>query len=345
MATTLVEGQNVWNWIHNFFLGMFGWSAYLIAPLLFYVSIMTALDKPIGLVGHKVWQSMLLICLLSGATQVFGSGIPNGNLIEKFLSLFQNGVDGHGGGAVSGLFGLPLLYWFGPTGAKVTMVLLIFVVLMVLTGGTLIGLYQSAKKPMQKMEEVYVAHSEIRNQQRQLRQEQMMEEGQAPTKPRFNINIPLGSGKHAEPEDGLQTDSFFNAKRKKEEELERLRQAQEDTEKGRVAMREKLELERAEQKRQEQQRAEQIAAERRELEQSVESDSFWNPPEEPVDEQESQLSSPYLDDLINRVAPAARQRLCAGGPGSAAHPEIQYAKRRGATGGGFCRLGPPVSPA
>ena len=46
MATTLVEGQNVWNWIHNFFLGMFGWSAYLIAPLLFYVSIMTALDKP-----------------------------------------------------------------------------------------------------------------------------------------------------------------------------------------------------------------------------------------------------------------------------------------------------------
>ena len=305
MATTLVEGQNVWNWIHNFFLGMFGWSAYLIAPLLFYVSIMTALDKPIGLVGHKVWQSMLLICLLSGATQVFGSGIPNGNLIEKFLSLFQNGVDGHGGGAVSGLFGLPLLYWFGPTGAKVTMILLIFVVLMVLTGGTLIGLYQSAKKPMQKMEEVYVAHSEIRNQQRQLRQEQMMEEGQAPTKPRFNINIPLGSGKRTEQEDGLQTDSFFNAKRKKEEELERLRQAQEDTEKGRAAMREKLELERAEQKRQEQQRAEQIAAERRELEQSVESDSFWNPPEEPMDEQESQLSAPYLDDLINRVAPAA----------------------------------------
>ena len=33
MATTLIEGQNVWNWIHNFFLGMFGWSAYLIAPL------------------------------------------------------------------------------------------------------------------------------------------------------------------------------------------------------------------------------------------------------------------------------------------------------------------------
>ena len=64
MATTLIRGQNVWEWIHNFFLGMFGWSCYLIAPLLFYISVMTALDKPVGLVGHKVWQTMLLICLL-----------------------------------------------------------------------------------------------------------------------------------------------------------------------------------------------------------------------------------------------------------------------------------------
>ncbi len=71
-----------------------------------------------------------------------------------------------------------------------------------------------------------------------VRQEQMMEEGQAPTKPRFNINIPLGSGKRAEQEDGLQTDSFFNAKRKKRS-WSVLRQAQEDTEKGRAAMREK----------------------------------------------------------------------------------------------------------
>ena len=279
MATTLIEGQNVWNWIHNFFLGMFGWSAYLIAPLLFYISIMTTLDKPIGLVGHKVWQTMLLICLLSGATQVFGSGIPNGNLIEKFLSLFQNGIDGHGGGAVSGIFGLPLLYWFGPTGAKVTMVLLIFVVIMVLTGGTLIGLYQSAKKPMKKMEEVYVAHSEIREQQRQLRQEQMEQEQ---SKPHFNINIPVAGQESPDDEPPLLTDggfnpsSFFNAKRKKEQELQQMQQAQqEDTLKGRAAIKERLAQERAEQKRQEEERARQIAQQRDELQEAV--GTSWHP--------------------------------------------------------------------
>ena len=84
MANTLIEGQNVWKWIHNFFLGMFGWTSYLIAPILFFISIMAARNKPIGSIGHKVWQTMLLICLLNGATQVFGSGIPDGNLFEKF---------------------------------------------------------------------------------------------------------------------------------------------------------------------------------------------------------------------------------------------------------------------
>lgn len=300
MATTLIEGQNVWNWIHNFFLGMFGWSAYLIAPLLFYIAIMTTLDKPIGLVGHKVWQSMLLICLLSGATQVFGLGIPNGNLIEKFLFLFQNGIDGHGGGAVSGLFGLPLLYWFGITGARVTMVLLIFVMVMVLTGSTLIGLYQSAQKPVKKMEEVYVAHSEIRNQQRQLRQEQQQER-----RP-FNINIPVADPEPPEEQDslltdseGLHTDSFLHAKRKKEEELDRLRQAQEQTQKDRADWREKLAQERAEQKRLEEERAKQLSIPRSEREESLSEGDFWLPPS---DSDEEPLSSPYLDDLIDRVA-------------------------------------------
>lgn len=319
MATTLIEGQNVWNWIHNFFLGMFGWSAYLIAPLLFYISIMTTLDKPIGLVGHKVWQTMLLICLLSGATQVFGTGIPNGNLIEKFLFLFQNGIDGHGGGAVSGIFGLPLLYWFGSSGAKVTMILLIFVVIMVLTGGTLIGLYQSAKKPMQKMEEVYVAHSEIRNQQRLLRQEQMETQEDAPVrKPHFNINIPVADKELPVEEDGIDdpsphTSSFFNAKQKKAEELERLRQAQEQTQKDRAAWKEKLSLERAQQKQQEMERAQLLSIPRNEREtlenQNEQQDDFWNPAAVSTEEDDEPITSPYLDDLIHRVTAGSNTTL------------------------------------
>ena len=132
-----------------------------------------------------------------------------------------------------------------------------------------------------------------------------MEEGQAPTKPRFNINIPLGSGKRAEQEDGLQNRQLLMPSAKREE-LGLLRQAQEDTEKGRAAMREKLELERAEQKRQgTAARRKQIAAERRSW------SSRWKATASGIRRKNRWTSRNHSfplriwDDLINRVAPAA----------------------------------------
>lgn len=313
MANTLVEGQNVWRWIHNFFLGMFGWTSYLIAPVLFFISIMAALNKPIGSIGHKIWQTMLLICLLNGATQVFGSGIPDGNLIEKFVSLFRDGINGDGGGAISAIFGLPLLYWFGPTGAKVTMVLLIFVAIMLLTDSTLIDLVDSIRKPVKKMEDAYVAHAELRNQFR----EQEQDEDNLP-RPNFNINIPVADKEAPQNNDPLLTDpeelrlhadSFFNAKQKKEAELQKLRESQEATQNKRSSWKDKLTAERAEQKRREMERAQEISANRLEPGSSRAAE-FWAPEEDLIPEDtEEPVSSPYLDDLINRVASSGKTTL------------------------------------
>ena len=310
MANTLIEGQNVWKWIHNFFLGMFGWTSYLIAPILFFISIMAARNKPIGSIGHKVWQTMLLICLLNGATQVFGSGIPDGNLFEKFVSLFQAGINGDGGGAISAIFGLPLVYWFGPTGAKVTMVLLIFVAIMLLTDSTLIDLVDSVRKPVKKMEDAYVAHAELRNQLRE-------EEEESLSRPSFNINIPVADRESVQSGDPLltdaeelrlHTDSFLSAKQKKENELQKLRQSQEETQSKRSAWKDKLSAERAEQKRREMERAQEISANRLEPGSSSAA-QFWTPENIPAEETEEPLSSPYLDDLINRVASPGKATL------------------------------------
>ena len=116
---TLIEGQNVWRWFHNLILGTLGWSAYLIAPLFIYIAIMAAADKPVGLVGHKVWQILVLVCLLSGAIQIFGEGIPpTDGIIEKVQYLFEEGIELNSGGAVAAITGLPLLHWFGAMGQK-----------------------------------------------------------------------------------------------------------------------------------------------------------------------------------------------------------------------------------
>ena len=177
-SITLIEGQNVWLAIHNLVLGLFGWSAYLIAPLLFYIAIMATLDKPLGPVGHKVWQAFVLIGLISGAIQIFGPGIPDASgLINRGRALFEAGKALEGGGLVSAFFGLPFLHWFGDTGARITICLLIFVFVMILTGGTLIGLCRSASRPVKKIEEAYT--------------ERAVQRAAEPERHPFNIDIPL----------------------------------------------------------------------------------------------------------------------------------------------------------
>ncbi len=188
---TLIEGQNVWLWMHNLLLGTFGWAAYLIAPLFIYIAVMSSKDRPFDIVFHKVWQSVVLVCLFSGATQIVGEGIPPvDGVFRKIGYLFTQGCELNGGGWISILTGVPLLSMFGAAGAKITIILLIFVFTMIVTGATLYDLYRNAKKPVKKIEEVYTAHVEYRE------ANPKPEKQPAPPlfqsrKNRFNIDIPV----------------------------------------------------------------------------------------------------------------------------------------------------------
>ena len=183
---TLIRGQNVWQWFHNLLLGFFGWSAYLISPLFMYIAIMAAKDRPFDIVKHKVWQSLVLVCLISGATQIFGEGIPPvDGVFRKIGYLFAEGIELNGGGVISVITGVPLLSLFGNVGAMITILLLIFVFTMIVTGATLYDLYRNAKKPVKKIEEVYTAHVEYR--ENNPKQESPI----FSRKQRFNIDIPV----------------------------------------------------------------------------------------------------------------------------------------------------------
>lgn len=180
-ALTVIEGANAWTWGHNFMLGLFGWCAFLIAPILIYVAILATLDKPLGSVKHKLWQTGVLITLMSGATQIFTLGFPEAEgIIAGTKELFASGIALKGGGVASAVFGLPLLALFDKTGAGITVVLLIFVFLMVITGSTLIGLYHSATKPVRKLEEAYTER---------VGTQPPPEERQSGA--RFNIDVPM----------------------------------------------------------------------------------------------------------------------------------------------------------
>ncbi|MCI5527629.1 MAG: DNA translocase FtsK [Oscillospiraceae bacterium] len=173
LAVSLIPGQGFWNWLHTFCFGLFGWCAYLIAPALIYIAVMAAMDKPMGALGHKVWQTFVLVALICGAAQIFAkTPIEGENFVEKAAYLYESGTKLKGGGLAAGLIGIPLLS-FGKTPAAVTVFLLIFTFLMLITGATLLDLIRSAYKPVQKIGETYVERVEERR------------------RPQFNIDVPL----------------------------------------------------------------------------------------------------------------------------------------------------------
>ena len=152
LGLVFVKGDGLWFIAHNFLFGMFGFTAYLIPVGLIYLAILTAMDKPVMTLGAKIWQTILLIILISSALQIFGWGLPmEVSLWGKVKELYAGGVALKGGGLISSLIGIPFLMLLGKTGAKITIIVLIAFILMVLTGTTIQGIIILTSKPIKSL--------------------------------------------------------------------------------------------------------------------------------------------------------------------------------------------------
>lgn len=174
-AVCCITGSNFWTKLHNGMFGLFGWCAVLVPLSFLYIAVLATMDKCV--VKHKLWQTGALIILLCGVTHVFVLGdVQFTGFAAAAAGLFENGAALRGGGLCAGLLGVPFLALFGATGAKVTLILLIFVFLMIITGTTLHEFMKKAYKPVKKMEEAYIERAEERR---------------AAAGARFNIDVPL----------------------------------------------------------------------------------------------------------------------------------------------------------
>ncbi|MEM1485425.1 DNA translocase FtsK [Oscillospiraceae bacterium PP1C4] len=163
-ALALIKGASVWNWLHNALFGLFGAGAVFVAVLLLYIAVLQTMDKP---VKARAWESSLLVAFFCGSLQIFVMGGPHeAHVLDMLIECIMMGMEVKSGGLVGAITGLPLLKLFGNVGAGVTIVLLIFVFLMLITGGTLIGLARGAYKPVKKIEETYADQMERQEQRR-----------------------------------------------------------------------------------------------------------------------------------------------------------------------------------
>lgn len=151
-----IPGENLWRHIHNFMFGMFGFCAYLIPIIVLAISIFTAAGKVSFNYKAKIWQGIVLTALICATIQIFGKGMSSDEgFFDAVKNLYIQGIELIGGGLIGSLIGIPLILLFGLNGAKITILLVIFVFVCIITGLTLADIGKAAAKPYKKIEESY----------------------------------------------------------------------------------------------------------------------------------------------------------------------------------------------
>ncbi len=149
----IIEGENVWTWLHNVMLGLFSFSAYLL-PLAFGVyAVFMALEKDSRSVKMRIWECVAFVVMLMSVVFVFVTNTGDEGFFPAIATAFVNGRELRGGGVLGVLLGYPAEAAFGDTGAKIIIILLMAVFFMLVTGTTIMQVVRAVRKPVEKTKE------------------------------------------------------------------------------------------------------------------------------------------------------------------------------------------------
>ena len=153
LCVVFIKGQNVWLWFHNVMLGLFGITAYYFPFLLGFIAITLTVDRVKGSIIAKAVETSLIVAFIGAAIDIFSKHNSKLNFWEHLTAAFEKGTHLKSGGFLGALIGEPIYLAFGKTGAAISVILLIFVLLMLLTGTTLIKLFTTVSKPVKVISE------------------------------------------------------------------------------------------------------------------------------------------------------------------------------------------------
>nr|WP_319487708.1 DNA translocase FtsK 4TM domain-containing protein [uncultured Caproiciproducens sp.] len=153
VCLVLIAGDHIWLWCHNVLLGLFGSCAIIWPILLCYISLITAFERQKNHLGSKVIFMVIIIALFCGAVYIFSAtdSIPIAAYWDRLKDLYELGIQRSGAGLFSGLIGIPFVTALGSTGAKIVIILALFVAVMILTGTSLVQLFRAVTKPADMM--------------------------------------------------------------------------------------------------------------------------------------------------------------------------------------------------
>ncbi len=152
LCLALIKGDNLWGWLHNTLMGLFGICAYILPVLVGYLAVLCAMER-VGNVKAKLWQSFILIIVLGSTIQIFMTDTANVGYFDAILTAFADGKANRGGGVLGTLLGYGMEYLFTDVGAKIILLLGLFVFLMLVTGTSIFSLLRTLWKPVQTTKE------------------------------------------------------------------------------------------------------------------------------------------------------------------------------------------------
>lgn len=133
LLISIVPGTKGWGMLHDLLLGLFGVSVFLVPAILIYTAALVGQDKSKQASKRAIW-GVLLTIFCSGFIQIFfGKTVWSDGFAMTIRYLYDEGKNLRGGGLLSGIVAWPLIAMFAEIGAKIVIILAIFVFIMLLT--------------------------------------------------------------------------------------------------------------------------------------------------------------------------------------------------------------------
>lgn len=151
-----VEGDNLWKFVHNAFLGLFGILAIFIGPVYACVAIFYSIKSDKPLFKKKIYEIFAFLLIICAVVQTYDyeETVAKLSFYERLQNLkiaWVSGLNQTGGGVVGELISLVLSYFFGRQVAFLVFWVLLFFLFFMITGVNFAKFVQLLVKPFKNL--------------------------------------------------------------------------------------------------------------------------------------------------------------------------------------------------
>ncbi len=187
----VAEGEtNLWQGLKDIFFGLFGVCAFAVPVILCYSAYALAKDRPLNGVALRIGGiASAAVCFSSvlHAASHSADYLSSTAFADQIKSAWSEGLSITNGGAVGAIFGGIITSLFGKVGGLITVIILLFMLVMLLTGTTIPKLIELIVKPFSKATD----YTQQRMEQKRLEEENNpVKEGKKPKNQSEDYHLP-----------------------------------------------------------------------------------------------------------------------------------------------------------